>query len=164
MATLDLLDRLLEHDAWTTRRVLDSAAALTDAQLDRAFDVGHRTIRETLAHVVGNIEVWTDLMAARPVRRSPPGPQSILEFRQRFDLAYADFARLARDLREAGRLNDLYVDVLDNPPKQKSFAGTLLHVITHDHVHRAEILHMLERLGAQGLIEGDVLGWEATIR
>ena len=49
-----------------------------------------------------------------------------------------------------------------NTPVQKSYAGTILHVITHDHMHRAEIRHMLQRLGVQGLIEGDVLSWEAT--
>jgi uncharacterized damage-inducible protein DinB len=54
---LDLLDRLLEHDAWTTRRVFDLAAPLTDAQLDRNFDIGHRTVRETAGHIVRNVEV-----------------------------------------------------------------------------------------------------------
>jgi len=36
---LDLLDRLLEHDAWTTRRVLKFAGALGDEQLDQDFDI-----------------------------------------------------------------------------------------------------------------------------
>jgi uncharacterized damage-inducible protein DinB len=160
MQTLDLLDRLLEHDAWTTRRVLELARSLTGEQLDRDFDIGHRTVRDTLHHMLGNIEVWTDLMAAQPVRHLPDGGLSIVEFEQRFDAAYADFSRIARELRDSRRLNDLYLDVLDQPPASKSYAGTILHVITHDHMHRAEILHMLQRLGVQGLIEGDVLSWE----
>jgi uncharacterized damage-inducible protein DinB len=164
MHSLDLLDRLLEHDAWTTRRVLDFAETLTDAQLDQDFDIGHRTVRETLQHLIGNLEVWTDLMAARPVRPTPTARPSLVGLRQRFDAAFSDFARVAREARDAQRLNDVYTDVLDQPPRQKSYAGTILHVITHDHMHRAEILHMLERLGVQGLIEGDVLGWEATGR
>ena len=162
MLTLDLLDRLLEHDAWTTRRVLEFAGSLTDEQLDQDFDIGHRTVRETAQHVIGNIEVWTDLMAARPVRQTPTEGQSLVELRRRFEAAFRDFAQVARELRDAQRLSDTYVDVLDQPPQQKSYAGTILHVITHDHMHRAEILHMLQRLGVQGLIEGDVLSWEAT--
>ena len=162
MPTLDLLDRLLEHDAWTTRRVLESAKTLTDEQLDQDFDIGHRTVRETVKHMIGNIEVWTDLMAARPVRRMPTARQSIVELRRRLEAALSDFAQVAREFRDAQRLSDMYVDVLDQPPQQKSYAGTILHVITHDHMHRAEILHMLQRLGVQGLIEGDVLSWEAT--
>ena len=162
MPTLDVLDRLLEHDAWTTRRVLEFAQALTDAQLDQDFDIGHRTVRETLRHMIGNVEVWTDLMATRPLRQTPEATPSLAELRGRFEAAFRDFAQVARELRDAGRLGDSYVDVLDQPPRQKSYAGTILHVLTHDHMHRAEILHMLQRLGVQGLIEGDVLSWEAT--
>jgi uncharacterized damage-inducible protein DinB len=164
MKTLDLLDRLLEHDAWTTRRVFEFAMTLRDDQLDQDFDVGHRTVRETAKHMIGNIEVWTDLMAGRPVRHTPIEKQSMDELRRRFEAAFSDFAQLARGIRDAQRLNELYVDVLDQPPQKKSYGGTILHVITHDHMHRAEILHMLERLGVQGLIEGDVLSWEAGLK
>ncbi len=164
MLTLDLLDRLLEHDAWTTQRALEFTKTLTDEQLDQDFEIGHRTVRETVQHMIGNIEVWTDLMAARPARQMPTARQSVLELQRRFDAAFSDFAQVARKLRDTQRLNDTYVDVLDQPPQRKTYAGTILHVITHDHMHRAEILHMLQRLGIQGLIEGDVLSWEATLR
>ena len=157
---LDLLDRLLEHDAWTTARVLELAGGLSDAQLDRDFDVGHRTVRETVRHVVRNVEAWTDLMAGRPVRERPAPTSTLAELRRRFEGAFAEFAGLARELRAAGRLDDAYVDVLDRPPRRKSYGGTILHVLTHDHLHRAELLHMLQRLGVEGLIEGDVLSWE----
>jgi uncharacterized damage-inducible protein DinB len=114
--------------------------------------------------MIGNVEVWTDLMAGRPVRKTLTEKQSMSELQQRFEAAFSDFAQVARGIRDAQRLNELYVDVLDQPPQQKSYAGTILHVITHDHMHRAEILHMLERLGIQGLVEGDVLSWEAAQR
>ena len=164
MPTLDLLDRLLEHDAWTTRRVLELAATLTEEQLDQDFDIGHRTVRETAEHMLGNIEVWTGLMEGWQERQTPGEGRSILDLQQRFEAAYSRFARLAREVRDAQRLNDLYVDELDQPPRQKTYGGTILHVITHDHQHRAEILHMLERLGIQGLVEGDVLSWEEASR
>jgi uncharacterized damage-inducible protein DinB len=146
MLSLDLLDRLLEHDAWTTRRVLEFAQTLSDEQLDQVFDIGHRTFRETARHMVGNIEVWTDLMAGRPMRQMPSASPSLVDLQRRFEAAYSDFAQVACATRDAGQLNGLYVDVLDEPP----------------HMHRAELLHMLERLGVRGLIEGDVLSWEAS--
>jgi uncharacterized damage-inducible protein DinB len=113
--------------------------------------------------MIGNVEVWTDLMAGRPVRQMPKEKQSMDELLQRYEVAFSDFAQVARGIRDARRLNELYTDVLDQPPQQKSYAGTILHVITHDHMHRAEMLHMLERLGVPGLIEGDVLSWEAGL-
>ncbi len=163
MPPLDLLDRLLGHDLWTTRRALELCQPLADAQLDQDFDLGHRTVRETLQHMIRNIEVWTDLMAARPPRSKPVAPPSVGDLQRRFEAAYADFAQLARTLQGAQRLNDTYLDVLDQPARPKTYAGTILHVITHDHMHRAEIFHMLQRLGVQGVIEGDILSWEATL-
>jgi RimJ/RimL family protein N-acetyltransferase/uncharacterized damage-inducible protein DinB/quinol monooxygenase YgiN len=157
----DLLDRLLEHGAWTARRILELAGPLTDEQLDRDFDLGHRTVRETLAHMAINLEAWTDLLAGRPPRPRPPEAQPLAALQARFEAAYADFARTARGLRDAGRLDALYLDTLDDPPQRKSYGGTILHVLTHDHQHRAELLHMLQRLGVEDVIEGDVLGWEA---
>ncbi len=163
MPTLDLLDRLLGHDLWTTRRALELCQALTDAQLDQDFDLGHRTVRETLQHMIRNIEVWTDLMAARPPRARPATPLPVGDLQRRFEAAYSDFAQLARNLQSVQRLYDTYIDVLDQPPRTKTYVGTILHIITHDHMHRSEVFHMLQRLGVQGVIEGDVLSWEATL-
>src|SRR2546429_564426 len=38
---MDLTDRLLEHDLWLTRRLLEAAASLTDDQLDEMVELGH---------------------------------------------------------------------------------------------------------------------------
>jgi uncharacterized damage-inducible protein DinB len=103
-------------------------------------------------------------MAGRPVRQMRTANPSIAELQQRYETAQLDFAQVARNLRDSKRLNDTYLDILDQPPRPKSYAGTILHVLTHDHMHRAELLHMLQRLGVQGLIEGDVLSWEASLR
>ena len=96
MPDLDLLDRLLEHDAWTTQRVLELAQALAEEQLDQDVDLGQRTFRTIARHMVGNIEVWTDLMAGRAVRSMPAPNQSLHELAVRFAAAYIDFAQVAR--------------------------------------------------------------------
>src|SRR5437899_9406862 len=67
---MTILDRLLGHDAWTTRQLLLRCRDLTDEQLDRRFDIGDRSLRETFLHILGAMENWTDRMAARPVRNA----------------------------------------------------------------------------------------------
>ena len=52
---MDLLDRLLGHDHWATTQLLELSRGLTDEQLDRDFDIGHRTVRETFDHLIYNI-------------------------------------------------------------------------------------------------------------
>jgi uncharacterized damage-inducible protein DinB len=61
-------------------------------------------------------------------------------------------------------LDNLFTDALDNPPRQKSLGGAIGHVITHNMHHRSEILHMLHRLGAQNIPEGDLMGWDQRQR
>ena len=160
---MDILDRLLGHDAWTTRQLLLRCRELTPDQLHRRFDIGHETLHATLLHIVGNLEVWTDLIRGRPVRPEP-GPiertRSVDGLIARLDAAAPDFAAIARRLRDEGRLDETWVDTLDDPPTAKTYGGAIAHVLTHSHHHRAEVLHILHRLGVPDLPEGDVLSWE----
>ena len=156
---MDILDRFLDYETWTFRYFIERCRELTPAQLHQPFDIGHGTVHDTVNHVIVNIEVWTDLMRERPVRDLPPVAANPNSYLQRFDAAMADFADYAQLLATEGRLDATYLDVLDTPPKPKTFGGTILHVLTHTTVHRWEIQHMLQRLGLSDLIEGDVLGY-----
>src|SRR5262249_6160164 len=68
--------------------------------------------------------------------------------------------RIARE----GRLDERWVDYLDEPPARKSYGGAIVHVPTHGMHHRAQLLYLLRRLGGRGLIEGGVLSWEAQVQ
>ncbi len=163
---MDILDRLLGHDLWTTRHLLVRCQELSSEQLHQTFDAGHSTLHETFDHLIGNVETWTDLMAQNHERlrnRVSIPSDSIDTLRARLEAAYAEFATLARTIRDAGRLDELWTDVLDNPPQQKTYGGAITHVILHNMGHRSELLHMLERLDMAGLIEGDLLTWETQI-
>jgi uncharacterized damage-inducible protein DinB len=161
---MDILDRLLGHDAWTTRQLLLRCRELSNEQLDREFDIAHRSVRATLLHIVRNMEVWTDLIAERPIRENEgdvPEGRSVEGLLRRLDSAAGDLAAIATGLAREGRLDDFFVDRLDNPPRKKPYGGAIVHVITHSMHHRAQLLYMLRRLGVQNLIEGDALSWEA---
>lgn len=160
---MNLLDRLLGHDYATSRELLMLCLSLPDAQLDQVFDAGWGTLRRTFDHMISNVEVWTDLMLERPVRRQW-GQDAGGRLLERLDAGYAEFAELARRIENEGRLDDLWTDVLDQPPAQKSYGGAIGHVITHNMHHRAEVLHMLHRLGLQDVPEGDLMGWDQRRR
>lgn len=163
---MDLLDRLLGHDAWTTRQLLIRCRELTDAQLDQDFDIGHRTVRETLHHIIWNMEAWTDVMAGRDLRGNPglePAGRTLRALFERLDRAETDLAAVAKPIAQRQAWDDTYVDRVDNPPKTRTYGGTLAHVITHGMHHRAQVLYLLRRLGLKDLLEGDALSWEDTL-
>jgi len=156
---MDLLDRLLGHDASTTGELLRCCRQLSDEALDREFDIGLRTLRKTLAHIIRNMEVWTDLMAGAPVRAF--GGDSVGELEVRLASAAAGLARLAHGVAARRAWDERWLDMLDDPPAWKTFGGAITHVITHSMHHRAQAIHMLRRCGAHKVPEGDVLSWEA---
>lgn len=161
---MDILDRYLDYEAWTLRHFIMRCRELTPSQLQQSFDIGHGTVHATVAHIIDNLEIWTDLMLERDIRRFPPLVATADSYLQRLDEAMADFAACACMLVAEGRLDETYVDVLATPPKSKTFGGTLLHVLTHTTVHRWEMQHMLQRLGLPDLLEGDALSWETKHR
>jgi uncharacterized damage-inducible protein DinB len=164
---MDILDRLLGHDAWTTGEMLRGCHGLSDEELDRDFDIGHCTLRRTFLHVVRNMEVWTDLIAGRPVRADRGAIDegcSVDGLLARLDVVAPQLAEIATRLRDEGRLDERWLDHLDEPPRTKSYGGAITHVLTHSMHHRAQILYLMRRLGVADRIEGDVLGWESWIR
>lgn len=160
---MDMLDRLLGHDEAATRECLLLCRDLTDEQLDHVFDAGWGTLRKTFDHMISNIEIWTDLMMERPVRDGAGGV-SVADLLDRLAASYAEFATFARQIQREGRLDSLWTDVLDRPPTQKSYGGAIGHVITHNMHHRAEVQHIMHRLGMQPVPEGDLMGWDQTQR
>ncbi len=127
---------------------------LTDEQLDREFDIAHRTVRATFVHIIGNVEAWFDLMAGQPIRANQG--RSVSELIARLDRAANDLARVSKIVAQ----RDGWVDPLEIPPIERTYGGSIAHVITHSMHHWAQLLYMLRLLGVEELPEGDVLSWE----
>jgi uncharacterized damage-inducible protein DinB len=160
---MDLLDRLLAHDIWTTRQLLLQSKSLTDEQLDTPFDIDNRTLRACFSHIVRNLEGWTHVLQERPAADWVPAgdePASLDDLLTRLSEAGRDFALIARKIARENRWDDEYIDVLDKPPRPQTFGGTIAHVITHSMHHRAQAMYIMERLGIRDHLEGDVLYWE----
>ena len=149
---MDLLDRLLEHDRWATTQLLELCRGLTNAQLDQEFDIGHRTLRQTLDHQIPNVAFWTGLMTGQPVepQRRSSSLDTLIADHER---TYAAFARLARRVRDEGRLDDTFLDHYGYP---QTYGGAILMVILHNEAHRTEVVHIFARLGIPELAQVEV--------
>jgi uncharacterized damage-inducible protein DinB len=163
---MTILERLLRHDAWTTRALLKLSANLSDAELDCEFDIGHRSLRRTFAHIVSNMESWCDLMTGGPQRsQSRPKPgDSVSELTHRLDVVAEELLALGRTVEQEGREDEFFTDRFEKPPRQKPLGAGLVHVATHGMHHRAQCLYLMRQLGMKNLIEGDALSWEQMHR
>lgn len=157
---MDILDRLLGHDVWTTQQLLAQCQSLSPAQWDRSFAIDHGSLRKTFAHLIGSMEIWTDLLYERPVRTDRAG-ETLEQLQQRLTSVAREFAALARAIAYEGRYDAVFIDMLDQPPVPKTFGGAIAHVITHNMHHRAQIMYIMEQLGLRDHVEGDILSWES---
>ena len=157
---MDILDRLLAHDTWTTRQLLLACQSLPDDLLDQEFDIDQGSLRKTFLHIVENMEVWTDLICERPVQERTGS--TVPELIERLSIISRDFANVARRIAREQRYDDCFVDTLDDPPRLKTFGGAIGHLLTHSIHHRAQIMFLMERVGLKEHIEGDLLSWESN--
>ncbi len=159
---MDLLDRLLGHDASTTGELIAIASSLTDGQLDTPMPLSKGSIRAELDHIVRNMEAWSDLMHAKPVRAS--AGDSMEQLRNRLDRAAFDLNQICQSVAGRNAWDETWTDPHESPLRSRSFGGTIAHVITHSMHHRAHVLVMLRSVGVTDLPEGDVLNWERRHR
>jgi len=159
-AQMDLLDRMMGHDHWATGRLLELCSTLSDGQLDQEFDIGHRTLRDTLDHMIYVIDFWTGWMSGRPVehdRTTQQHDRSIAALTERHERFHESFAAFARQARDEQRLDDTFVD---HYAVRQSIGATVIQVYHHNAQHRGEVRHMLERLGVANSWDYDPQEWE----
>jgi uncharacterized damage-inducible protein DinB len=158
---MEMLDRYLGYEGWTTRHIITRSRELSREQLHQSFDIGHNTLHETLVHLIRVLEIWLEMMREQPKATRPPIADNAAAYLERFDAAMADFSHFARSMAAANRLDEKFPNTFDDPPTYVTFGGAILHTLTHTTVHRWESQHILQRLGLHDLIEGNVIDWEA---
>ena len=150
---------LLDFDAWANHRLFDACEPLTDADLDRSFEMGLGSLRPTLAHNVGAMMGWTDVITRASEPRFRPEsnerPMSIAEIRTLHDTTAREF----RDAVFAGPMDEILTPERNGRSFTFSRGGIATHVLTHSMHHRAQCLNMLRHLGVETQPESSVFQW-----
>ena len=165
--TMDLTDRMIEHDIWLTRRLVDAAASIED-RLDKriavepsapyAFPAESPSIREMLERLIFSKETWTAAIAGRAAPAA--GGTSLEELRERFEHSAADWRRAVDDVRTRGTWDTAFVDVTCNPPETFTYGAMIAHVLTWSAHRRHVLIGALHALGAEDVGTGDPIEWE----
>ena len=168
--TMDLTDRLLDHDLWLTRRLLEKATTLSDAQLDASlvkpeqpvpFDVVEQTLRDVLRRIVFTKEVWVAAVLGRTLPATEDN--SAAGLLRRMEAAFGEFRALAQRVKAENLWDAEFVDMICEPPERFTYGGMIAHVVTFAAYRRTVALQALERLGVSDLGYGDPIEWEETV-
>lgn len=159
---MTILDRLLSHDAWTTRQLLLRCQSLSDEQMQHEFDIDNRSLSATLGHLIGAMEFHTDRLLGRTITASYREDSSVDGMLLRLTTVAKDFAAFATHVEREGREDEMMTN--EHNENLRTLGGVIAHVITHNMHHRAQAMYIMDKLGMSDIIEGDVLGWEAVAR
>lgn len=148
---LDTLRTLYGYCDEAMRRTIAAAAALGDEQLDREFEMGVGSLRETLLHIRFAEQWWLENWTLGPDRPFPETPPStsMQELRRLFDETAA-----ARNEYLSSQSNaDLARIVVARPrpdvERRFPLGVTLLQIIHHGIHHRAQAVNMLRQVGGE---------------
>lgn len=160
---MDLFDRFSGTDTWHTKRLLEAAAGLTDAQLDKRL--GHpakllpwekepESLRAVLERLVYTKEVWAAALLGGefPEEKKSAEDLTPAALLARFEKADGDFLRALAEVRSRGGWDDTFIDALCEPAETFTFGGMFAHVITFNTYRRLSALGMLRDLGVK--VEG----------
>jgi AraC-like DNA-binding protein len=165
--TMDLSDRLVEHEHWHMTRLLEQAAALPDDALDRAvrpglvvhdFEGPEPDVRTMLERIIFTKEVWTAAIGGRDI--PPRDERSIPALQRRLAAVQPQFAALVRRIRDRNEWDDAFVDALCTPPVSFTFGSVVAHILTISVVRRQTVMGVLRELGVADVETRDPIEWE----
>lgn len=148
------LATLIDYMYWANRRILQSAAKLTDAQFRLPSVIAGRDLRATLVHTLDVELSWRRRLQRRP---DEEWKKTLAASEYRKVAALADhWSRDEAEMREwIATLDDekLAQRAEVEPGKDFPLWYYVVHLITHSQQHRAESAQLLTQLG---LSPGDV--------
>ena len=142
---------LFDYGDWGNDKLLAAAATLSDALLDRPFEIGCGKLRETLRHLYGAERIWYERWNGSEFPEFPRS-QSVTTI--------TDLAAAWRQLADA---RNRFIDRQTGNPftrpvtytntrsetRTHSLGDLMLHVCNHGVHHRAQALNLLRRTGGK---------------
>lgn len=165
--TMNLNDILIEHDLWLTRRFLEKAQTLSDAQLDEPLvGIGNpfstlgeeKTLREMLHRLVFTKEMWMDAVHGRKEKENPD--KSMAGMLKRLNSAFGEFGALARKVHDENLWETSFIDMVCEPPETFTYGEMLAHVVTFSAYRRTAVIEAFEHFGIEDFGAGDPIEWQ----
>jgi len=158
--TKDDIQLLYEYDRWANNRVLSAVSTLSAEEFTRDLGGSFRSVRDTLAHVVGSEWAWLTYW-------KEPSPSSIFltDLWPRADAlfhprVFPDLAAVQLKWAEVEREQVEFVNLVTNESLRRmlpvgetqiSLEHLMQHLANHSTYHRGQVALMMRQLGAKPL-------------
>ena len=165
VSPMDLLTRMVEHHVWLTGEMVRVAERLTPEQLDAVIELDvdddRQTVRSLLSRLIGQMGMWNAALATRDYDWAVEEHESLSSMRERLATEGPTYLGHVREVVEAGRLDDTFVDALCEPAEVFTYGGMIAHVLTFAAHRRTLVALAFTAHGIEELGWGDPMLWVA---
>ena len=164
---MDLTGRLIRHDLWLTRRLLERAVELSEAQLDAPlprpedplpFEAGEETLRDLLDRLVFTKETWMAAIHGRPMPEH--ADRTIAGMLKRLEASFGEFSALVRRVRDEQLWDANFIDMLCELPETFTYGGMIARVVTFSACRCTSVIYALQGLGSNDVGYGAPISWK----
>jgi len=144
----DVLRTQIDYTAWASQRLLDAAAELSGAELNRDFGTSEHSVLGTLAHVFAGDRLWLWRVAGG----ENPGfisdaDRSLAVLQNDWPAVYERWRLWAAELTDEAAQTPLDYPDLKGAPRREPVWQMVLHMVNHGTHHRGQVSGFLRAMG-----------------
>jgi len=142
---------LYEYNRWANARVLDAVSKLTPEQFARDLQSSHRSVRDTLAHILAAEWIWLERWkGVSPNALFDPADFPTVEsVRRRLSAVESECAEFIDGLTDESLGEAITYTNTKGEQWTYPLLQMLQHVANHSTYHRGQVVTMLRQLGAE---------------
>ena len=145
------VEYLYEYNRWANARLLDAASKLTPEQFSRDLQSSHRSVRDTIAHILAAEWIWLERWkGVSPKALLSPGDFPTVEsLETRWAVVEGDYAEFIKGVTDRSLAAVITYTNTRGEEYAYPLEHMLQHVMNHSSYHRGQVTTMLRQLGAQ---------------
>ena len=145
------VEYLYEYNRWANARLLDAASKLTPEQYSRDLQSSHRSVRDTLAHILAAEWIWLERWkGVSPNALLMPSEFPTVELLEtRWAVVEGDYTEFIKGVTDGSLATVIAYTNTRGEEYAYPLGQMLQHVMNHSSYHRGQVTTMLRQLGAE---------------
>jgi uncharacterized damage-inducible protein DinB len=145
------VEYLYEYNRWANARLLDAASKLTPEQFSRDLQSSHRSVRDTLAHILAAEWIWLERWngVSPKALLNPSDFPTVESLKKRWAVVEGDYTEFINGVTDGSLTTVIGYTNTRGEEWAYPLGQMLQHVMNHSSYHRGQVTTMLRQLGAQ---------------
>lgn len=140
-----------EYNRWANARVLDAVSKLTPEQFTRDLQSSHRSVRDTLAHILAAEWIWHKRWKGVSPKAllTPTDFPTVESLGARWAKVEGDYVEFINGITDESLAEVITYTNTKGEEWAYPLGQMLQHVMNHSSYHRGQVVTMLRQLGAE---------------